>query len=176
MAETSHAAQNALFVSRLLSTCDRAVRDLSSDELHDTMGGRVNSIGFDVWHVVRTVDNVIHFVFEREQPVWTSQGVFEKWGLPRVDQGTGMEKDAAFNLRFPDATEFQRYIQMVAAAAVPRIAAMSEEYLSANTRIAPWGEIPRMEAIGQVIISHGNGHLGRADLARSLLGKPGLGY
>jgi DinB family protein len=176
MAETTHAAQNAFFVARLLETCDRAVRDLSPDELHDTMSGRVNSIGFDVWHVVRTADNVVHFVFEREMPLWVSQGFFEKWGLPRVDQGTGMEKDAAFNLRFPDASEFQRYITTVKDAIVPRIAAMSDEYLSTITRIAPWGEIPRMEAIGQVLISHGNGHLGRADLARSLIGKPGLGY
>jgi hypothetical protein len=176
MVDTTHAAQNALFVSRLLATCDRAVRDLSPDELHDTMGGRVNSIGFDVWHVARTVDNVVHFVFERQQPVWTAEGFFEKWGLPRVDQGTGMEKDAAFNLKFPDAPEFQRYIKAVADVSVPRIEAMTDEYLSAVTRVNPWGEIPRMEAIGQLLISHGNGHLGRADLARSLIGKPGLGY
>jgi hypothetical protein len=33
-----------------------------------------------------------------------------------------------------------------------------------------------MEAIGQVLIMHCNGHLGRVDRARSLLGLEGLGY
>jgi len=30
-----------------------------------THGRRAKSVGFDVWHVVRTADHVIHFVFER---------------------------------------------------------------------------------------------------------------
>jgi hypothetical protein len=87
-----------------------------------------------------------------------------------------MEAAQALGLRFPPAEEFTRYISAVAEAIVPRIAGMSEDYLSTVTRIAPWGEIPRMEAIGQVLIAHGNGHLGRCDLARTFLGKPGLGY
>jgi hypothetical protein len=33
-----------------------------------------------------------------------------------------------------------------------------------------------MEAIGQVLVAHGNGHLGRVSMARSLLGLEGLGY
>jgi hypothetical protein len=176
MAESSTAAVYSLLVARLLSTCERAVRDLSPEEMHDTMGGRVNSIGFDVWHVVRTADNVVHFVFEREQPVWVAQGFWEKWGLPRVEQGTGMEPDRAFGMRFPDAAEFERYVAAVKDAIVPRIEKMSDEYLATVNRIMPWGEITRAEALGQVLIAHGNGHLGRADLARSLMGKPGLGY
>ncbi|HEY7270597.1 MAG TPA: DinB family protein [Dehalococcoidia bacterium] len=176
MAEPTVAAQLSLLLSRLLSNAEKAVRDLSADEMHDTMDGRINSIAFDVWHVTRTVDNVIHFVFERQPPLWMADGFFEKWGLPRVDQGTGMERDAAYALRFPEPAEFCRYVTTVAEAIVPRVGAMSDEYLSAITRIAPFGEVPRMEAIGQVLIAHGNGHLGRVDLRRSLLGKPGLGY
>jgi hypothetical protein len=176
MAEPTHAGQLSLLLSRLLTTCERAVGDLSLEEMHGTHGGRANSIAFDVWHVVRTADNVVRFVFEREEPVWLRGGFQEKWGLPKVAQGTGMEAQEALALRFPEAQEFNRYVKAVAEAVVPRVAAMSEDYLASNVRIAPWGEVPRMEAIGQVLIAHGNGHLGRCDLARAFIGKPGLGY
>jgi hypothetical protein len=176
MAEPTLAGQSTLLIARVLNTAARAVEGLSQEELHDTMQGRVNSIGFDVWHIVRTVDNVIHFVFERQPPVWMAQGFFEQWNLPRVEQGTGMEKDTALGLRFPEPKEIQRYVKAVSDAVLPRVEAMSDEYLSTITRIAPFGEVPRVEAIGQVIVSHGNGHLGRVDMARTLMGKSGLGY
>jgi hypothetical protein len=176
MAEPAVAAQLSNALSRLLGTCERAVADLSVEEMHDTHGGTANCIAFDVWHVARTADNVVHFVFEREQPVWLSGGFQEKWGLPRVAQGTGMDVEEAYSMRFPEAAELCRYVRAVSDAIVPRVAAMSEEYLASLVRIAPWGEIPRVEAILQVLIGHGNGHLGRCDLARTLIGKPGLGF
>lgn len=169
-------AQYARLVERVLDYCDRAVAGLSQEQLCDTRGGLTNSIGFDTWHVVRTTDNITHFVFEREQPVWVAQGFFEKWELPRVDQGTAMDPKDAYALRFPPPAEFSRYTAAVRDAVVPRIAAMTVEYLSQLQRIRPWGDIPRMEAIGHGLIGHGNGHLGRASYARTLLGLEGLPY
>jgi len=130
----------------------------------------------DVWHVVRTADNIIHFVFEREQPVWLQQRFDERWNLPRVIQGTGQPSEDAFALRFPEPEEFKRYIRAVAAAAPPRIASMSEAYLAEPVTIKPWGEVRRSEAIGWGLIAHGNGHLGRVGLARTLWGLPGLPF
>ena len=170
------AAQFSHLVGRLLWYGELAVDGLTVEQLSDTHGGLTNSLGFDVWHVVRTTDNIVHFVFEREQPVWLSQGFYERWDLPKVDQGTGMNADDAYALRFPAPEEFTRYIRAVADAVVPRIAAMSDDYLATVQYIRPWGEIPRMEAIGHGLIGHGNGHLGRACLARSLYGLPGLPY
>src|SRR5688572_16028620 len=67
-------AQYAVLVDRVLLYSSRAVDGLTVEQLCDTHGGVTNSIGWDVWHVVRTIDNIIHFVFEREQPVWLQQG------------------------------------------------------------------------------------------------------
>jgi hypothetical protein len=170
------AAQYSVLVDRVLLYAQRAVDELTVDQLCDTHGGVTNSIGWDVWHVVRTIDNIIHFVFEREQPVWLEQGFDSAWGLPRVDQGTGQDPNDAYSLRFPEPGEFNRYTTEVQKAVVPRIAAMSDEYLAQVLFIRPWGEIPRMEAIGHGLIGHGNGHLGRASLARALYGLPGLPY
>ncbi|GAB4322047.1 MAG: hypothetical protein Kow0010_02620 [Dehalococcoidia bacterium] len=169
-------AQYARLVERVLDYCSMALDGLTVGQLNDTRGGLTNSIGFDVWHVARTVDNIIHFVFEREQPVWLREGFHEQWGLPKVDQGTGMDPASAYALRFPEPTEFDRYVVAVKEAVVPRIAAMSDAYLAETLFIRPWGEVPRMEAIGHGLIGHGNGHLGRASYARTLFGLPGLPY
>ena len=169
-------AQLSTVVGRLMLYCDLAVDGLSAEQLSDTRGGLTNSIGFDAWHVARTVDNIIHFVFEREQPIWLSGGFFERWGLPKVDQGTGMDPNDAYSLAFPEAAEFQAYHKAVADAVVPRIAAMTDGYLAETQLIRPWGEVPRMEAILHGLIGHGNGHLGRASYVRTLLGLPGLPY
>jgi hypothetical protein len=169
-------AQYSVLVNRVLQYSLWATADLTRDQFNDTFGGKTNSVGFDVWHVVRTIDNIIHFVFEREQPVWLRDGFDQQWGLPRVDQGTGMEQDTAYRLMFPEPKEFDRYTGAVREAVVPRVAAMSMDYLSATLFIRPWGEIPRMEAIGHGLIGHGNGHLGRVSLARNFWGLKGLPF
>lgn len=174
--EATTAAQLSRLTERLLEYCERGVDGLTVEQLCDTRGGITNSIGWDVWHVVRTVDNIIHFVFEREQPVWLAGNYHEKWDLPKVDQGTGMNSEDAYALRFPEPGEFNGYTVAVANAVVPRISAMTDEYLRTFMRIRPWGDVSRMEAIGHGLVGHGNGHLGRASYARVLFGKDGLAY
>lgn len=169
-------AQLGRLVGRVLQYCDMAVEGLTVDQLCDTRGALTNSIGWDVWHTVRTADNIVHFVFDREQPVWLRDNYHERWGLPKVDQGTGMDPNDAYSLRFPPPEEFTQYTRAVAAAIVPRLEGMSMEYLATLQTIRPWGEVPRMEAIGHGLIGHGNGHLGRASYARTLFGLKGLPY
>lgn len=170
------AAQLSTLTGRVLTYCELALDGLTVEQMADTRDGLTNSIGWDVWHVVRTIDNIIHFVFEREQPVWLQQRFDEQWGLPRVDQGTGMDANEAYGLVFPAPEEFGRYTRAVAEAVVPRLAAMSDDYLAEFQLIRPWGEVSRIEAIGHGLIGHGNGHLGRVSYARELLGKKGLAY
>lgn len=169
-------AQLSTVTNRVLLYCDRAIDGLTVEQFCDTRGGITNSIGWDVWHVVRTIDNIIHFVFEREQPVWLRDSFHERWGLPKVDQGTGQDPSDAYSMRFPAPAEFTSYTKAVADAVVPRIANMTDAYLSETQTIRPWGPIPRMEAILHGLIGHGNGHLGRASYARTLFGLDGLPY
>ena len=169
-------AQYAKLTERLLQYCEWGADGLTREQFNHTFEGKTNSPGFDIWHVVRTIDNIIHFVFEREQPVWLGQSFHEQWGLPKVDQGTGMEENMAHGLPFPAPAEFNRYTRSVSEAVVPRVAAMSMEYLAGTLFIRPWGDLPRMEAIGHGLIGHGNGHIGRVSLARNLFGLKGLPF
>ncbi len=165
----------ALFSARALDGLVRAIEDLSREELHSRASARSNSIGWEAWHVFRSADNLLHFVFHREQPLWLVQGLDQAWGLPRVEQGTGMAPEVAHSLVFPEPSALAGYGRDVRAAVIPRIEAMSDDELQLRSLVRPWGEVTRQEAIGQVLISHGNGHLGQISTARELLGRNGAG-
>ena len=81
-----------------------------------------------------------------------------------------MTTEEARALRFPEPAVFLEYVRALRVAAVPRVRAMSEAYLAEAVLLKPWGELPRIDHIGQVLIAHGNSHLGKASLARTLLG------
>lgn len=166
----------AMFTDRLLKMTARSIEDLNDEQIHFRAHANMNSVGFEAWHIARTADNLIHFAFERQQPVWLQQGLNDAWNLPKADQGTGMTPEDAYALRFPEAGKLARYARDVAAVIVPRIAAMSDAYLATTTTIRPQGELPRAEIIGQVIVAHGHDHIGQINLARTLQGKPGLGF
>ncbi|MCC6237371.1 MAG: DinB family protein [Dehalococcoidia bacterium] len=165
----------ALFSARALDGIVSAIEDLSREELHARASERSNSIGWEAWHVFRSADNLLHFVFYREQPLWLVHGLDEAWGLPRVEQGTGMAPEVAHALVFPEPSALAGYGRDVRSAVVARIEAMSDADLQARTLVRPWGEVTRQEAIGQVLIAHGNGHLGQISTARELLGRNGVG-
>lgn len=169
------AGQLALHVDRLIENCRRSIEDLTVEELNHQPSERAHSIGFDIWHVVRTVDNVVFFVFDRAQPIWLRGGFVDRFGLPKVAQGTGMTDEEARALRFPEPPAFVEYVEAVREAATDRLRAMSEDELTETTKLNPWGERSKAEHVLQVLVAHGNGHVGRCSLARALLGKDDLG-
>ena len=174
---TSHvAAAFAALTDRIIETCARGISDLSLDELHHVPDGQSNTIGWDVWHIARTIDNVVFFVFDRETPLWLQRGYEQRFALPKVAQGTGMSTEEAQGLRFPEPALFTEYLAALREAVVPRIAAMTDEYLAGLVLLKPWGERTRLEHLGQVVIAHGNQHLGKVSLARALLGHGDLGF
>lgn len=166
----------AKYTQRLLNTTAKAIEDLTIEELHFRAHAEMNSIGFEAWHIARTADNLVHFAFERQQPVWLQQELDKAWNLPKADQGTGMDGGTAHELRFPEAPLLAQYARDVSTAIVARIESMSDDYLGTMTTIRPQGEMARTDILAQVVIIHGNNHLGQINLARTLQGKPGLGF
>ena len=171
----SLAAELAALVDGVLEQSAEGVEDLNLEQMHFRASEDCNATGFDAWHVARTADNLIHFAFEREKPVWLQQGLNEAWALPKADQGTGMPAEEAHALRFPEGAALAKYCRDVAAAIVPRIAAMSPEYLAGLVTIKPNGELSRARIIGQVIVAHGSAHNGMLNTQRSVQGVGGLG-
>ena len=165
----------AKYVERLLDQTAAAVENLSAEQLHFRPHEDTNSIGFDAWHVARTVDNIVNFAFSRTPPVWIAQGLNDAWNLPKADQGTGMDPATAHDLQFPDAKLLAKYARVVSQSVVPQISNMSEEVLASTMVIKPQGEMAKADILMQVLIVHCHGHLGHINISLTAQGIEGLG-
>ncbi|MSP22251.1 MAG: hypothetical protein EXR66_04445 [Dehalococcoidia bacterium] len=58
----------ALFAACALDGMALAIDELTPEELHFRAAPSANSIGWEAWHLFRTADNIVHFVFNRERP------------------------------------------------------------------------------------------------------------
>lgn len=166
----------AVPTGNLLDTLAEAIEDLDDNQLHALPIEGGTSPGFNAWHVFRSADNMVHFVCYGEPPIWRQQGLDEQWGLPRNQQGTDMPLEEVQAMRFPGGQALARYGREVRAAIVPRIEAMDDEFLLGTmTARTARGTAERQRAgtLAQVIVAHGNQHLGQLQLLRQLLGKGG---
>lgn len=172
------AAQYAALCGAVLEGIAETLDDLEGDELHALPIEGGTSIGFNAWHLARSADNIVHFVFHRERPLWGQQELAEAWGLPRNEQGTGMPLAEAQGMRFPGAAPLAQYVRDVARVCAARIEAMDDGFLLGASTARILGEVAEREraaTLGIVIVAHGNQHLGHIQLLRQLLGKPGSG-
>lgn len=74
-------------------------------------GPGVNTIAFLFWHMVRDEDVVLSDVGRREQ-MWAEGGFAGRLGLPKTEQGTGMDLEQAGRLRY-DMEAFMEYAELV---------------------------------------------------------------
>ena len=152
---------------------DGTLNCLTADQLHTIPGGhpKVNTIAWGLWHVVRTEDNVVRFVFQNRRPtVWAEGGYADKLGLPPVNQGTGMSTDDAHALRIKDVDLFREYMQKVWASTDDFVAGADATLFAKTVTVKPLGDMPVVRVLGQVCVSHGMTHFGEMELARTLVG------
>jgi hypothetical protein len=150
---------------------DKAISDLSSDQMHFRPNGQGNHIGFIAWHYVRTEDNLVQFVLQNRKPtVWLAGGYDQKFGLPRTAQGTGMPPAEAAQMQLPSVEQWMGYQQAVWQATNAWLNSVTAEELQRTVRIMPFGEITVMTAVRIPIVNHGFLHLGQVGHLRKLQG------
>ena len=163
-----------LGLTRLHKSLDKAIADLTPEQLHAIPGGhaKANSIAFVLWHYARTEDNVVRYLLQDRRPtVWGEGGYAEKLGLPPVAQGTGMSTAEAQALRIKDVPLFREYMAKVWASTDEFLArADREAVLGKTVTVKPLGEMPAIVALGNVCLTHGMTHFGEIELARTLVG------
>ncbi len=150
---------------------DETVEDLTPEQMHYVPDGKGNHIGFIAWHAVRTEDNLVQFIFrERTPTVWLQGGYDQKFGLHRTAQGTGMAPEEARDMRLPAVDQWMEYQRAVWKATMEWLDGLDEASLQRTLRIMPFGEVPAVMGLRQVIINHGFLHLGEAHHIRALQG------
>lgn len=153
---------------------DQAVRDLTPEQLHWTPPGtKANHIGFTLWHYVRTEDNIVQFILQGRTPtVWIAGGFFERFGLDRVAQGTGMPTADANALRLPPLAQWLEYQRAVWQATDGYLGSVKDEALEAAVTVKPLPEMPAQQALASICLGHGHSHFGEICMLRVLQGLP----
>ena len=164
---------------RLHTMLDRTVADLTPEQWHAIPADnpKANHIAFEMWHYIRTEDNIVRFILQDRRPtVWMEGKWADKLGLPPVTQGTGMTSEEAQALRIDDIAAFHDYKSQVYASTMHWLANPDESEFDKVITVKPLGEMPKIRALGQVCMTHGFTHLGELELIRTLLGlKPAIG-
>ncbi len=153
---------------------DESVRDLTPEQFHwlpdET---KLNHIGCTLWHYVRTEDNVVQFILQDRKPtVWIEDGYFEKFGLHKIAQGTGMSTEDAQAMRLPPISDWMEYQRAVWQATDDYLANIDDAALDEVRKVVPFGEIKASVALGQVCLTHGHAHFGEICSMRVLQGLP----
>jgi len=115
---------------RLHDVLDKSLDGLTIEQLHMVPAGhpKANTIAWNLWHYVRTEDNVVRFVLQNRRPtVWVEGGYPERLGLPPAAQGTGMSTEEAHALRLRDVPLFVGYMK--------KVWASTEEYVKALAQV-----------------------------------------
>ncbi len=160
-------------LKRLHAGLDKALAELTPAQLHAVPAGhpKANTIGWGVWHYVRTEDNIVRWVIQdRRPPIWTEGGYGPRLGLPPAAQGTGMSTEEAQALRINDVPLFQEYTRKVWAGTEELFDAATPDLLGKTVMVKPLGEMTVIQCLGQVGLTHGMTHLGEIELARTLIG------
>ncbi len=160
-------------ISQMNEWMDGALDGLTPEQVNFLPAGNALSIGFNAWHVFRTQDNITNFVFRKQPPIWMAQGYLEKLGLPKVEQGTGMEMETARNIQIADLALLREYGQAAGKDCVAYLKDVDMDSLNEVQMIKPLGEMPRWKVFRQVCMTHGFMHLGEVNAVK---GQLGLGF
>ena len=157
-------------VTQLNEWMDEALAPLTAEQVNWLPEGKTVSIGFNAWHVMRTTDNIVNFVFQKKQPIWMAAGYLEKMGLPKVEQGTGMGLEVARSLKIGDPSLLREYGRTVGADCIAFLKEVPMADLEQVQQIKPLGEMPKWRVVRQVLMTHGFMHLGEINGMKGVMG------
>ena len=160
-------------LKRMHGLIDKSIEDVTEAQIHAVPGGhgKVNTLAWGVFHLVRTEDNIVRFVLQdRRSPVWVEGGYAEKLGLPPVANGTGMSAEDAQALRIKDLGLWREYQQKVWASTEELFGKADDAFWNKTVTIKGMGEMPAWRAVSQICLAHGLMHVGQFETARTLVG------
>lgn len=154
---------------------DKATGDMTAENFNFRPQEGGVSAFFSLWHYVRTEDNIVNFVVQREPTVWLNGSYNEHFSLPRNGQGTGMTADEANAVQLHDVPTWREYQSKVWAATDAYLGSLSEaEFSERKVVIKPVGEMSLWQGLNGMCLSHGYRHVGEIEYVRGVIGLGGL--
>ncbi|MBM9508170.1 mycothiol transferase [Actinacidiphila acididurans] len=113
-------------LGRVKENVHEVVEGLTPDELGERLDPGGNSIAWLIWHLTRVQDDHVADVADREQ-VWTSDGWYERFGLPfrPAALGFGDSPERVAKVRVEDPALLTGYYDAVHAASLDYFAGLS---------------------------------------------------
>ncbi len=145
-----------------------AITGLSARQLAFRQGGTSNSIAWLVWHLTRVQDSQVADLAGMDQ-IWTTQGFFERFGLPLPPEDTGYGHDsAAVDSVVAEAALLLDYFEAVHARTIEYLGTLSEADLD---RIVDTRWDPPVTAAVRLVstVDDDLQHVGQAGYARGLV-------
>ncbi len=153
---------------------DKAVPDMTAEQWNARPAGEGVSAFFSLWHYVRTEDNIVNWVAQRQPTVWINGEWDQHFGLHRTSQGTGMTKEEADAVLLNDVEGWLSYQQQVWVATREWVASLNADDLDSEIVIRPTPPMSTWQALTGMLLFHGYRHVGEVEHARGLLGLGGL--
>ncbi|TME45776.1 MAG: DinB family protein, partial [Chloroflexi bacterium] len=151
-----------------------------------SMGMRVHSVAWQVWHIARWDDRFAELMVEKTtdlarrfgppSQIWASESLAKQWSLPighmgRRDTGTEMDDESADALRLPEKALVLDYARRVFARLQTVLEAMPEASLFVVMPDDPDGDSYAHNVM--LYLDHVQRHLGMIEALRGQQGTPG---
>jgi len=172
----------AIAHGRVIESAER----MDESQFAKSMGTRVHSVAWQVWHIARWDDRFAEIIVEKmpdlavrfglPQQIWAAESLAQHWGLPigqmgRRDTGTEMDDESADALRLPEKALVIDYAQRAFARLQTVLKAVPEASLFAVMPDDPDGDSYAHNIM--LYLDHVQRHLGMIEALRGLQGTTG---
>ena len=175
---------------RALNTLwERAVSDLTLDQMNHHERAGVLPMAFSFSHYIRAQDQSVSGVFRREPPLWISGAWAAKIGVSVDSFGREESVEEMETLTFADINAWRDYQAAVLARTDGILDGLTAEMLGEvlmpqlppNMRnifcalvIGPGGPLRKLEVLECFVYQHGLRHMGEIEHGRALVGLKGM--
>ncbi len=121
---------------------DRALQDLTADEINWRPSPQANSIGFIVWHVTRVEDAWIGPWAQEAQEVWERDDFAGRFNMPEVGHGIGLNEEQIAAQPAFDAEALRDYFDAVRAETLLFLSGLDDAALETVPGRLPFPELP----------------------------------
>ena len=157
--------------TRLSEEFKVVLNGLNLDDLHDRPAPEANTIGWLLWHTVRSLDRTIGDVMYDEQ-LWIKDGWYKRFGMKPDSNETGVRYsfEEVGKFRVPDIQTLLDYYDAVVQTSIGYLENLTEEELDRkfDNSLQPGTSTPvSLRIIGN--INEHFQHVGQAAYVRGLL-------
>jgi DinB family protein len=167
---------------RVIESAERT----GDDQFAKSVGRRVHSVAWQVWHIARWDDRFTEMMIEKTPElagrfgtpgqIWATESLAKEWRLPvghmgQRETGTGMDDDSADALQLPEKAVIVDYARRVFSRLQSVLKVMPEAGLLAVMPSDPDGDSYADNIM--IYLDHVQRHLGMIEALRGLQGTPG---